>query len=294
MENLMRKTLLLVLLGIVATSFVGCSDEDGTAWAGRRRGGGSGSGSKNGGGQGSGTDTDGNDPSGGPTGTPGGPTGGGGGLSLKVATAAPEADLGDKAEIDVTVEPASGFSGDVDVSVAGLPAGATAEPLKVNVAGAPATAKLVVKADLTATPTAAAGAPLTITAKSGAVQATSQATFKINPKVKLTIPVNADALRAAGVQYRDEWGAAFGAQPQALKTQQGNPIVVTVFNADSQPHIIHGEDGFEHGDTENPIPPNSLENRTRKLNPGINARGYLHDGQGGEGVSFRIQVEVAQ
>jgi len=111
--------------------------------------------------------------------------------------------------------------------------------------------------------------------------------------------MNIDALRAAagGTTYRNEWGTEFGSTPSPLHTQVGNGIVFTVFNADSKPHIIHGANGFAHGDTANPIAPNSMEMqngapRTRTLNVGANANGYPHEGANGPSVSFRIQVQA--
>ena len=104
--------------------------------------------------------------------------------------------------------------------------------------------------------------------------------------------MNIDALRAAGNVFRDEWGPAFGENQQALQTQTGNGIVVTVFNGDSKAHIIHGSNGFAHGDTNAPIQPNAFEMsggnpRTRTLNPGTNGVGYPHDGGNGAGASLR-------
>ncbi len=98
--------------------------------------------------------------------------------------------------------------------------------------------------------------------------------------------------------FRDEWGSAFGANQKALRTQPGNGIVVTVFNADSKAHIIHGASGFDHGDVDNPIQPNAFEMqdgvpRMRTLSVGTDANGYPHDGDNGSGASFRIKVDAA-
>jgi hypothetical protein len=159
--------------------------------------------------------------------------------------------------------------------------------------------KLAIKADYTAVVSAPnTSSPLVITARSGGETATANANFRVAPRLKLTIPVNVDALRDAKVAYRDEWGAAFGATPQALRTQEGNGIVVTVFNADSKEHVIHGANGFAHGDTNNKIQPNAFEMsgnapRTRTLNVGATVNGYLHEGTGGAGASFQIKVEEA-
>ena len=224
-------------------------------------------------------------------------------FALTLAQTTPTVDLGESVDLDVSVQPSNGFSGMVDLSVTGLPEGVTASTVQAAIPPA-STTPTTVKIKLTAAVDAIATAPntssaLVITGKSGNITATANANIKVAPKLKLTIPVNIDALRAANVQYRDDWGAAFGANPKALRTQQGNGIVVTVFNADSKAHIIHGANGFQHGNTGAPIQPNSFEMangapRTRTLNVGTNANGYPHDGAQGVGASFRIRVEAAQ
>jgi hypothetical protein len=215
-------------------------------------------------------------------------------FGLTLANATPTAGLGDQTEIDVNVVPKAGFNGPVAVTVTGLPEGATADPLTIS----GTTGKLVIKT-LATTPVTATtdNVALVVNGTSGSLTATANANFKVLPKLQLTIPMNIDALRAAGTQYRDEWGVAFGQTEQALTTQNGNAIVVTVFNADSKSHIIHGANGFAHGDTGNPIQPNSLEMtngapRTRALAVGTNCNGYPHDGQNGAGASFRIKVQA--
>lgn len=217
-------------------------------------------------------------------------------FGLTLGSTTPTVDLGGSTDIDVTVEPKAGFTGPVELSVSGLPAGATAAPVTANVGTGPTTAKLTIKADYTAVVTAPDQAvPLVVTAKANAAQATANANFKIAPKVKITIPINVDALRGA-TQLRADYGEAFGPNTQSLKTQPNNGIVVTIFNADSKQHIIHGPGGsFPHGNIAAPIQPNSFEMnngevRTRTLNVGASATAYLHDGQNGQGASFRIQV----
>lgn len=219
------------------------------------------------------------------------------GISLSNNT--PTVDLGESTTIDVTIEPKGGFSGPVELSVNGLPTGVTAAPATANVAGGPATAKLTLQASYNTPVTPAnESVPLVVTAKSGGAQATANANFKVAPRVKITIPVNVDALRGAS-QLRSEYGEAFGPNGQPLLTQPGNGIVVTIFNADSKPHVIHGPGGsFPHGNTGAPIQPNSFEMaggnpRTRTLNVGANVTAYLHDGNAGQGASFRIRVAAA-
>lgn len=214
-------------------------------------------------------------------------------FALALGSNTPVLGLGEQTEIDVTVQPKNGFNDPVEVSVSGLPDGAAAEPLTVR-PGAPG--KLVIKAGLNtiATPPGGSSA-VVVMGKSGTIAATANANLKIAPKVTLTIPMNVDALRAAAITYRDEYGAAFGSNQQALRTQAGNGIVVTVFNADSKSHVIHGANGFAHGNTGAPIQPNAFEMdagkpRTRTFAPGANANGYLHEGSNGQGASFRIKV----
>ncbi|HSO33884.1 MAG TPA: hypothetical protein VLT33_15230 [Labilithrix sp.] len=224
-------------------------------------------------------------------------------MAVTVSTATPLVDLGGTVDITVTLTPKGTFAGDADLSVTGLPAGATGTftPAKVTLGAAPATAKLTIKADVTAVPTAAgASSPLVITAKSGTVTATANASFKLNPALKLTIPLNIDALRSTGTVFLDQWGPAFGANPTPLKTQAGNGIVVTVYNADSKQHIVHGNAGFAHGSTTagQEIQPNAFElvngaPRTRTFLPGASVNGYPHEGAAGASAGFRFSVVAA-
>lgn len=223
-------------------------------------------------------------------------------MAVTVNNATPAADLGDQVEITVTVEPKAAFKGDADLTVSGLPAGATGTftPAKVTLNTTPVTAKLLIKVPVTAAPTAGAASPIVISAKSGAITATANVNFKANPKLKLTIPLNIDALRTTGTLFLDQWGPAFGANPTALKTQAANGIVVTVFNADSKLHIVHGNAGFAHGSTTagQEIQPNAFEMtggapRTRTFLPGANVNGYPHEGAAGASAGFRFSVVAA-
>lgn len=226
-----------------------------------------------------------------------------GGLALALSNNTPAVDLGRSIDIDVSVTPKDGFTGAVALTATGLPAGTTATfaPASVTLGASAVTAKLTIMAPLTATPSAPnTSAAVVVTAKAGSLTATANANFKVNPKATLTIPMNVDALRAAavGTVYRNEWGDAFGQTQTPLKTQTGNGIVFTVFNADSKPHIVHGANGFAHGDTANPIQPNAFEMtngapRTRTLNVGANVNGYPHEGANGPSASFRISVQQA-
>lgn len=236
------------------------------------------------------------------------PGGQGTAFSLALSATNPAVDLGAKTSIDVTVTQVGTFAGDVDLTATGLPAGVTAvfTPAKVTVGATPVVAKLEIASDYTAVPSAVgAVVPLQIMAKSGSDQTTANANFKVNPRLTLTVPLNVDALRQAGVgaQFRNEWGTAFGTTPVTMKTQTNNGIVVVVRNADSAPHIVHGAGAFPHGDTARPIPPNDYETladgtmRTRTLTPTattpVNVSGYPHDGADGPSVSFRMTVQAA-
>ncbi len=220
-------------------------------------------------------------------------------FALTLTQDTPTVGLGESVDLDVAIESKNGFSGNVMLAVTGLPAGTSAAPVQATVTGDRATAKVKITAAFDAVASAPnTSVPIVVQGTSGSLTATANASFKVAPRVKLTIPVNIDALRAATVTYRDQWGTAFGANPTTLRTQLGNGIVLTVFNADSKAHVIHGANGFAHGDTNNPVQPNAFEMqngapRTRTLNVGTNANGYPHDGASGSGASFRIRVDAA-
>jgi len=228
--------------------------------------------------------------------TPGTATGS---IAVTVDDATPAVDLGGSIDVNVTIQPKDGFKGDAALTVTGLPTGATAtfSPASVTLNTTAATSKLTIKVPATVAPSASgASSALVIKAASGATEATANANFKVNPKITMTIPVNADAMRAAvGTRYVDGWmGPMFGTSPQPLQTQSGNPITVVVKNADSKSHIVHGNSGFVHGDTSNPVPPGGTDPKNRTLSAGVNTSGYLHDGTNGSSVAFRISVNSAQ
>jgi hypothetical protein len=221
-------------------------------------------------------------------------------MEVAVSNATPAADLGTKVDITITVTPkgAGTLAAPVTLTATGLPTGATATftPASVTLGATPMTSVMSVTVPATATPSAAgAASAVVVKAASGATEATANANFKVNPKITMTIPVNADALRAAvGTRYVDGWfGPTFGTAPAPLTTQNGNPIAVVVKNADSVAHIVHGNAGFVHGDTANPVAPGATDPRTRTLAAGVTTSGYLHDGANGTSESFRISVVAA-
>lgn len=215
-------------------------------------------------------------------------------FEVALDTQTPSLGLGETVAVTATVTPKNGFTGPVQLAVTGLPAGATATPVTADVVAGPVSGKLMIKAELTANVTAVGvSVPLVVKATTATAEATAPANFKIAPKVTVTIPMNVDALRGARM-LRAEYGGDAFAGLGTFKTQAGNGIVVSVFNADSKGHIIHGPGGeFPHGDTANPIAPNSFEPRTRTLTAGRTATAYLHEGTQGEGASFQIRIENA-
>jgi hypothetical protein len=309
----MRRAVCLVLVGFATASTFACGDGSqltGGAYAARRGSGASGAPAPGRQEQHDDGDTDGSDETdpGNPNAdeTPNAPSSQGttaGGLGVTLSNATPTVDLGKAIDIDVSVQPKDGFTGSVALTATGLPTGATATfvPASITLGAAAVTAKLSIRAPLTTVPSAPnTSAAVVVTAKSGSLTATANANFRVNPRATLTIPLNIDALRAAGAGtvYRNEWGTEFGQTQTPLSTQIGNGIVFTVFNADSKPHIIHGANGFAHGDTANPVQPNALEMtngqpRTRTLNVGANVNGYPHEGANGPSASFRIRVQQA-
>lgn len=219
-------------------------------------------------------------------------------LGVTLSTATPATDLGTTLDITVTVEPKSGITGSAALSVTGLPTGTTAvfAPASVTLGTAPVTSKMTLTVPATVAPSAAnTASALVVKATAGTVEATANANFKINPKITMTIPVNVDAMRAAvGTRYVDGWGGTImGSAPQPLTTQAGNPITVVVINKDSVSHIVHGNAGFVHGDTGNPVPPGGTDPKNRTLAAGVNTSGYLHEGANGTSESFRISVVAA-
>lgn len=220
-------------------------------------------------------------------------------IGVSLSTATPATDLGTSIDITVTVEPKAGFTGQAALTATGLPTGvvATFSPASVTLNTTPVTSKLTLQVPYTATPSAAgAASAVVIKAASGAVEATANANFKVNPKLTMTIPVNAAALLAAGggAKNVDGWGSpVFGTAPSPLSTQAGNNIVIVVKNADSAAHVVHGNAGFPHGDTMNPVPPGGIDPKTRALAAGVNTSGYIHGEANGTSVGFAIKVNTA-
>jgi hypothetical protein len=218
------------------------------------------------------------------------------------ATAPSTVNLGEKVELDVTVTPANGFTGNVDLGVTGISPGVTVAPVSVTLTKGPAQAKLILSADLTADVTPKdTVVPIKVVATSGSEQASASASFKVMPNVTIYIPSNIRSLyNAPGGPLRAEWGDAFGPNNKPLRTQANNPIVITIFNNDTVQHIIHGPGGsFPHGDFSNPIQPNAFEMkngapRTRTMNVGDSATAYIHGEPNSQNAEFKITIAATQ
>lgn len=298
----MRNAFFLAALGALASSMVGCGDGGTSAGALRRGAPSALADGVNDGQDDSDQDTadPGNANANAPPSPPSNPGTSAALFDMALSTATPSVNLGEQVDVTVTITPKPGAAGEADLAVTGLPPDATATfaPARVTLGPAPITSTLSIRVPVTAVPSPTGTSSLVVvTAKSGAAQATANANFKVNPALKLTIPVNIDALRSTGARFLDQWGTAFGTNPQALRTQAGNGIVVTVFNADSKRHVIHGNNGFTHGSTTSgeEIQPNAYElrggvPRTRTLNVGANVTGYPHEGANGASAGFRISV----
>ncbi len=224
-------------------------------------------------------------------------------LGVALSTATPATDLGTSIDITVTVEPKAGFKGQAVLSASGLPAGVTAtfSPASVTINTTPATAKMTLQVPYTTVPSApGAASAVVVKAMSGAVEATANANFKVNPKVTLTIPVNTAALLAAGggAKNVDGWGGpGFGTKPLALQTQKGNNIAVEVVNKSDSPQTVHGNGnvGFIHDN--GATAPGEVSKTVRSLPPGTNPNGatscYLHGVANGTSVGCVVRVDLA-
>ncbi|MBX3187895.1 MAG: hypothetical protein KF819_12805 [Labilithrix sp.] len=296
----MRNVLLVAVVGLATVSILGCGDASSST--GIRRGPVAAGDHDPDDSQDEGKTDPGNPNATTPPAPPSNPGTSTGQIAVSVSNATPAVDLGAEVKITVTLTPQAGFQGTADLTATGLPEGVTGtfSPAQVAVNTTPVTSELTLKVAFSATASAAgASSQVVVNAKSGDATASANVSFKINPAITIAIPVNVNALRTTGTVFLDQYGTAFGTNPQALKTQAGNPIVVKVNNLDSVTHIIHGPGGaFPHGDTGNPIPATSLEMqngapRTRTLPVGTNVSAYLHEGNNGQSASFRISVVAA-
>jgi hypothetical protein len=223
-------------------------------------------------------------------------------FTVTLGSAAISSDLSAKVDVDVTVAPAKGFTGEVDLAVNGLSSGVTAAPVHVSLGGGAVQAKLTFDTAATANVTPRdTTVPITVVATSGKETANVAATFKVLPKLTLYIPLNVQALYTApGGPLRPEWGEAFGPNNKPLRTQADNPIAIAVFNKDTKPHTIHGPNAaFPHGDLTTPIQPNAFEMkngqvRIRTMKIGDSATGYIHGESGSTNATFKIVVAAVQ
>jgi hypothetical protein len=223
-------------------------------------------------------------------------------FSITLASTASALGLGEKVEIDVTVASAAAFAGSVDLKVTGLSQGVTAAPVSVSLATGSARTKLTLDAAVTANVTPKnTTVPISVVATSGGETATAAATVQVLPRVTIYIPRDVQTLYTApGGPLRPEWGEAFGPNNKPLRTQADNPIVISIFNNDTKPHIIHGPNtAFPHGDFNSPIQPNAFEMkngavRTRTMKVGDSATGYIHGEPNSTNATFKVAVALVQ
>ena len=189
--------------------------------------------------------------------------------------------------LNVTITPKDGFQGQVALAVTGLPAGVTAavSPASVTLNTTPATAKVTFTVEAGAAPTPD-GVAAAIEATSGATKATANLTFKVNNRITATIVTNADAMRQANQKF-----ALFGPTFDGSTTFTKG-IQVVVKNGDSVKHVIHGSNGFVHG--QSAIDPGDTDvvdgKEYRTLGSG-NPNGYIHGEQNGTDGSFKFPLK---
>lgn len=221
-------------------------------------------------------------------------------IAVALSTATPSADLGTSVEVDVTVTPKAGFTGQTSLVATGLPTGVTATfaPASLMLGSAPVVSKMTVMVPYTTLPSPIGGASaIVVKATSGSAEATANANIKVVPRVTLTMPINTAALLKAGggSKFLDTWGGpTFGANAVPLQTQAGNGITFVVKNLDSVAHEIHGNGGFAHGSAT--IAPGGTDTKVRVLDPkaaNINANGYIHGEANGTAASFKVMVNKA-
>jgi hypothetical protein len=300
-----RPTALLRLLGVsiaaCAIAISGCGDASGTGdlWhnggpddpsGGDPGAGGGGSGSSStstngatgGGSGGSGGSTAGG---GSGDGTGSGSTGSGGetakgAIAVALDKSSASMDLMTKSDFMVTVTPSQGFTGGLTLAATGLPTGATATftPSTLDVTGAaPMTAKLEINVAASVTPTGGSPAQIAVTAtpsvSGAAAPASATLALGVNAKISFFIPNNApNQPNVFGVQSVTVNYATISSK---------TPLTVVITNLDaSRDHIVHanGQNGFQHGDTGNPLGLN--ESMTRMVTGKGNYPFYLHDFSG--------------
>jgi hypothetical protein len=90
----------------------------------------------------------------------------------------------------------------------------------------------------------------------------------------ITIPADAEINRGTQANPRlDAFGPATG-----IVVHAAVPLTLKFLNKDATPHIIHagGQNGFFHGDNNNPIPTDGMD-AVRMVTAAGNYGFYLHD-----------------
>jgi hypothetical protein len=189
-------------------------------------------------------------------------------VSLGAATLT--GDLLDAKQTVVTVAPTNGFTGTVTLAVT-APADLTATFDKTSL---DVTASAGASANLTVRSSKSGDQAFKVTATSGALNVSKDVTFTASKTLLITIPSDAEMNKGTTANPRlDAFGPSAG-----IVVHASVPLTLHFVNKDSTGHIVHagGQNGFFHGDTGNPIPPDGMD-KTRTITAAGNYGFYLHD-----------------
>ena len=188
-------------------------------------------------------------------------------------------------QVQVTITPQS-FTGTVTLAVSGLSTGVSGafNPPTVNVSGTTTATSMLTLTTLESV--VPATTPFTVTATSGANNATSAPSLVVMPQITIQIPTNVQA--KAGTSGNPSTDA-FGNYPIVINAPANfgtnNPIAVKFINNDSTAHCIHASNpnqGFPHDAVTNGVC-NTLMNKGQmdQTAHNVNTKGsylfYLHD-----------------
>ena len=187
-------------------------------------------------------------------------TGTAGGFSLTLGSAALASELQMTTVIPVTITPTNGFTGTVTLSATGLPSGITGTfaPASVDIGAAAGTAMFTVVVPSTVTPTSTAASIMVSGSGDGGATGNAPLALTVKRAITITIPLNVEMNNTA-----------FGSSPIVIHAgtigSGANAITVSFVNKDTSAtagHIVHSTNtmnGFFHGDTNNPVPPNKSD-----------------------------------
>lgn len=198
-------------------------------------------------------------------------------LALLLNSTSESLRLNESKEVDVTVTPGGGFSGNVVYSLEGAPAGVTAV---FNPAGGMISAATTVKMTITTTGDAKVGngSALAVKAVSGTISGTAPLTLDVKAELLVTIPKGVDIGTSAAPNL-----TAFGAQ--SIPTIFVAPgTKVTFVNADSINHEIHSDGTLGIAHEGGPLMANEANAYTQTFNAAgtFNFRCHIHPNMKGQ------------